>query len=810
MENKKSYIPIKVFLSYLVLAVLFASVGWFLYAENQNFSITEKRISEESNTVLRVSNLLSDTYETENLARIAIQSESKKDFDNYITKNTLLKATIDSLKLYVSTPHQINLLDSVQHLLNKKTENIKQLKLIKNKTDNEDAVNVAIGDLTKMESSLRKLELEDFVKYPDKMGAYQRNVLQKYVAYLNQNIPDDSTNTLSKKATDSILTVSKNLLSDVKRETSQKKELLDFEENKLLQNELLISEQLRKVFTIIEREIILNTTKNYADREASLAKTNKIVTSAAIIGLLLTAFFLIIILNDYSKTQSYKKQLEAANLKSKKLLLSREQLIATVSHDLKTPLSTIVGYTELLGNTELSNKQQYYIKNIKGSSGYISQLVQDLVDFTQIEAGRITIEKIPFSLYDMIYEVANSIQSSYVEKPIKLIIEMDPNFKKRIIGDPFRLRQIISNLIGNAFKFTEKGTIKINATIDLDKPFTTIEIEDSGIGIAEENQQLIFEEFTQAHKNIEKKYGGTGLGLTISKKMAQILGGDLSLQSKLGEGSLFTIKVPLQFEGVVTEKQVSSNILKQRFTAILIDDDESLLKLTTEVLKQNGYTVFPFTNVKEALEALPNITFDFIITDIQMPVMDGFLFLKELRNELKYKYNNQPVIAVTGRNDINLDYYNAAGFSTVISKPYSPTIVLKTIQSILNNEKLPVVDNLNNKVSKTSKPYSLKALNAFLSNDKEAVNEVLLQFIKSTTDHLVHLDQCVVNANLMEIKNIAHKMGPMFKQINAYEISVVIDVLELEDVSLEKITMILMDLKFKITALFVLLVKEIN
>ena len=374
----------------------------FYILESSGFSKTESNVTRENNKILKVSNLLSNIYKTESLARITIQSNSENDFKKYISKTDSLKLDIDSLKLLVTTPYQITLLDSVKFLLSKKIKNIQQLKAIKNKIDDEVAVNNAIGDLTKMESSLRKLQLEDFVKSPSAMGNYQRNVLKKYVAYLNQNIPDDSTNTLSKKASDSILTASKTLLNEVKNETVKKKKSLNIEENKLLQNELSISEQLRKVLGIIEREIIINTTKNYSERENSLKKTNKIVTVAAAIGLLTALFFLILILNDFSKTQSYKKQLEVANTKTKKLLRNREQLISTVSHDLKTPLSTIMGYTELLGNSSLNTKQLYFAKNIKNSSEYISKLVQDLLDLTQIEAGKITIERIPFSLNEVI------------------------------------------------------------------------------------------------------------------------------------------------------------------------------------------------------------------------------------------------------------------------------------------------------------------------------------------------------------------------------------------------------------------------
>ena len=810
MDNKKSYIPIKVFISYLVLALLFVSVGWFLYSESNAFSETESKVVKENSKILKVSNLLSKIYKTESLARITIQSNSEKDFKNYISKTDSLKLDIDSLKLLVTTPYQITLLDSVKFLLSKKTQNIKQLKAIKNKTNDEAAVKNAIEDLTKIESSLRKLQLEDFVKYPSEMGEYQRNVLKKYVSYLNQNIPDDSTNTLSKKATDSILMTSKTLLNEVKKETEKKKILLNFEENKLLKNEISISEQLRKILNIVESEIIRNTTKNNLDRENSLKKTNRIVTIAAAIGSLSTLLFLVLILNDFSKTQSYKRQLEAANTKTKTLLKNREQLISTVSHDLKTPLSTILGYTELLGNSILNPKQEHFTKNIKNSSEYISKLVQDLLDFTQIEAGKIVVEKIPFSLYDIIHEIGNSIQSVYIQKPIQLDIKIDPNLKQKIIGDPFRLKQILSNIIGNAFKFTDKGFIKIEVTVNSETDRICIRIEDSGIGIAEKNQHLIFEEFTQADENIEKKYGGTGLGLTISKKITAILGGELSLKSELGKGSIFEIQIPLIFDDTLSKKEIFINPSKEKFTAVIIDDDESLLKLTTEVLKQHHYTVFPFNNASDAITALPNINFDFIITDIQMPVVDGFLFLEKLKKSTEINYKNEPIIAVTGRNDLDIENYKKAGFTTVVRKPFSPKGLLKTIKAIMNNTEIPVESDLKTDSKQTNKPYSLKALKSFLSDEDEALKEVLLTFMTSTKESLQLLEQAILEDNFLEIKNSAHKMNPMFKQIKASHISTILDQLELEDHTIQNINIIFTDLKNKIAILFTLLEKEIN
>ncbi|MFV5690541.1 hybrid sensor histidine kinase/response regulator [Flavobacterium sp. LT1R49] len=810
MNSKKSYIPIKILISYLILAALFVGVGWFLYSESNFFSKTESKIAKENSKILKVSNLLSNVYKTESLARIAIQSNSEKDFKNYVAKTDTLKSDIDSLKLLVTTPYQSTLLDSVKFLLSKKTQNIKQLKAIKNKTDDEASVKNAITDLTKMEASLRKLQLEDFVKYPSAMGTYQRNVLKKYVAYLNQNIPDDSTNTLTKKASDSILLASKALLNQVKEETAKKKESLNFEENKLLQNELSISEQLRKVLSIVESEIIKNTTKNYFDRENSLKKTNQIVTIAAAVGSLSTLFFLILILNDFSKTQSYKKQLEIANTRTKSLLKNREQLISTVSHDLKTPLSTILGYTELLDNSDLNKKQLYFTKNIKTSSEYISKLVQDLLDFTQIEAGKIAIEHIPFSLNDIISDVAKSIQSIYEPKSIALLIETDEKLNNPIMGDPFRLRQILTNLIGNAYKFTEKGFIKIETKIDIENHKIKIMVEDSGIGIAEKKQQLIFEEFTQANGNIEKKYGGTGLGLTISKSMVEILGGKLSLKSVLGKGSIFEIELPLQFNTSLPQKTSITNNPKDELTAIIIDDDINLLKLTAEILKQNNYNVIPFNNAADALEAIRTSYFDFIITDIQMPEIDGFLFLEKLKNATASKYKNQPIIAVTGRTDLDLEVYKKAGFMAVVKKPYAPNKLLIALNAIFNPNNNQATSDQLFEESDLNKPYSLLSLQSFFTDDDEALKEFLTSFIKSTKENLIQLENAVVDNNILKIKEISHRICPMFKQIQANTITEILDDLELKDLSIAVINANFKELKNKIATLFILLEKAIN
>src|SRR5690606_14409346 len=345
-------------------------------------------------------------------------------------------------------------------------------------------------------------------------------------------------------------------------------------------------------------------------------------------------------------------ELEKSNAYTNSLLKSREQLINMVSHDLRSPLSTISGYSELLQKTAQNAKEDNYLDHIKSASAYMSQLVDDLLEFSKLEDGHITIESIPFNLKTILDETSTNIKAIYADKPIALLIKHDPALDITIVSDPFRIKQVLYNLIGNAYKFTEEGSISITTKLHSSNSSykVSITIADTGIGISKEKQKDIFNAFTQVNQTSNAKHSGFGLGLAISKKLMNLLKGSLTLNSIPGEGSTFEISFPvkLSYQDLDVKPIISENS-SFKLKAVVVDDDPSLRQLIADILEQHQVTSYTFEDAKEALAALESLSYDLIITDIQLPKMNGFHFMETVKKLPFYK--QQPIIAMTGRMD---------------------------------------------------------------------------------------------------------------------------------------------------------------
>ena len=780
-KKSKNKFTLKIVTSYLILALLATSVGYFVYTEIQTYISTEASdVNDEK--LLRTSSLMTNLYEAESLSKLALQSNEKINFDGYALKIDSIQVEIDTLKQLMLGEEQKSLLDSLQILLGQKVNNNNELRSLKVKNNSAHSLDQALKEFEKIEESFGKFSAENLFTNFDQLSPKVQKSLREYAVLISKNVPESDNTVKNAAYVDSILNVSKSILRKAKLADYRSQRSLAQKEIEVNRNDLELSRQLQNIIAAFEKEIISSSYNTSIVKRETLKRTTRIAGIAALLGFLIVGIFSFLITKDYWKVQTYRVRLEKEKKFSESILKSREQLISTVSHDLRTPLNTISGYSELLESTELSKKQSGYIKNVKSASEYVGNLVNDLMDFSKLEAGKLKIEKVPFIPAHLIQETAENLQAIHANKGLKLILEIAPQLQQTVLGDPFRIRQIITNLMGNAFKFTENGSIRITATAEKgkDKAITArIQVADTGIGIAKDKQHLIFREFTQAEKTTEKKFGGHGLGLTISKKLAELLKGKLTLESKLGAGSTFTLQLPLEITDAVEKPGEEMPYMAPKLRMLIIDDDTALLHMLRELAESMGITAHTFTNFL-SIEKDSHLAYDIVLTDIQMPQVTGFEVLKKLQSGAYKHYSNQPIVAMTGRRDLGPEAYIGVGFSQVLQKPFTRGELIATLKllGIATQKQEPKEEEI--KIPEQEpKLYNLDIIHSFLGKNEDAIQDVLGTFLSDTETNMKLLEETVTAKDYQQVNHVAHRMLPMFRQLKVENCVTILERMEL-------------------------------
>ncbi|AUP81294.1 ATP-binding response regulator [Flavivirga eckloniae] len=773
----KNRITFKVLIGYSILGILATISGFLVLSEIKTF--TKKQDISDRNKIIKTGSLIADIYKNENLARAALQLNSSTKFNEYLDENENLLLKIDSLNLMVYDTAQEFILDSIKLIIDKKLNNITDLKNLKHNDNSEESINTAINKLSSIDSLLGKVTLGDLVKNPNALDNKTRRQFEEYVRILNKYNPQDAINNIEQKQIDSLLSISKNMLKDAQMEFNNQRISLQKKERELIENDLTISRKLQELLSNLEKGVILYASNMNKQREKTLNHSKNIILFAAGISFIIIILFSVIILNDFWKAQRYRKKLEQANEITSALLKSREQLISMVSHDLRTPLSTITGFSELLQKSTLNIKNNNYIDHIKSASNYMWKLVDDLLEFSKLENGNISMESVPFNLEKLLGEIVQNAKNIVQDKPINFVVKHDKAINKPIISDPFRMKQILYNLVINAYKFTNKGTITIESSLKqyTDTNMLEISVNDTGIGISKDQKENIFKAFTQAESNEENKQKGFGLGLTISKKLAELLGGKLTLESEVNKGSTFTLKIPITLlNKPLNEPIEAKNESIFNLKAIIVEDDASIQQLLKNLLKQYDIETYVFNNAQTALKTIHDIDYDFVLTDIQLPKMNGLHFMETLKNHKSY--NKQPIIAMTGRANISREDYMDSGFSEVLIKPFNSKKIQNVLQEFFSNK--PLLANGNTLTNENTKKegFNMVSIRSFLNYDATAIKNTMHTFLEDTKMNYLQLKEAKKNNDTSLFNSISHKMISMFKLLEVKEIIPFLEVFE--------------------------------
>ncbi len=458
-----------------------------------------------------------------------------------------------------------------------------------------------------------------------------------------------------------------------------------------------------------------------------------------------------------------EKQLTIARDKALQASRSKSEFLATMGHEIRTPLHVVLGLADILANTELTSEQDEYLRTILRAGKLLGKLIDDVMDLSKIEAGNMMIGQELFGLPELVLDIAETFKVVAEEKGLAFDIQIDSNVPETTRGDPLRLRQILVNLIGNAIKFTDTGGVRIRIVFEpCDARLVRIVVEDTGIGIAKEDQQRIFNKFEQADSSITTRFGGSGMGLAIAISLAHHMGGDILLKSEFGQGSAFCLELPLT---EFTEEEIAPspslpepNVQPPTgddFSILAVDDSPENLKLLAIYLRKSSFHLKTVDSGEKALQQLKQNEYDLVLLDMRMPNMDGYEVVRRLRAREEQEGLLRHTVYALSANSLHSEKEKAfeAGCDGYLTKPMTKHELLDVVRTVMETQ---------TKVSGTASSTSESLLEDTehppgVELDPELI-DLIPGFLHNREKDIATFRQLLLDENWTEIEALGHKM----------------------------------------------------
>ncbi|MBL7942636.1 MAG: response regulator [Flavobacteriales bacterium] len=475
-----------------------------------------------------------------------------------------------------------------------------------------------------------------------------------------------------------------------------------------------------------------------------------------------------ILSEEIQKRKLLEADLRKAQHTAEEALEIRKQFLANVSHEIRTPINAIVGMSGLLHESDLSIIQQEHVEAIRSSAEGLMEIINDLLDMSKLESGKLVLEHINFSVPALVHALHRSMWLKAEEKGIQFTTEVASDVHPWVVGDVTRVRQVLLNLLSNAVKFTHEGEVSLRVELQEksnENQTLLFVVRDSGIGISEKGLQTIFDQFTQEDNSVSRKYGGTGLGLSISLQLSELMGGNLKVESRQGQGSTFSLQLTLPIG--VEEKVVKTTSADYDFKGarILIAEDNEINRyLALTLMRRANCRVDSASNGLQVLEKLKKRTFDLILMDLQMPELDGVEATRIIREDMALQV---PIVALTANsNDKERELCGVRGMNGYVPKPYTPVKLYEEVSSVLNGKA-----DIPTEAERWM--YSLDKLHSLYQGNARHIHKTVDVFIRQTESDIRQMQVMLEKKQFRELKSLAHRMKP---NIELFDITSLIEV----------------------------------
>lgn len=786
----------KIVIGYILLVGLL--IGAFTYTMQQmNLLTTPTSLRDQLDHRRHITHrIISQLYDAESIGQ-TLRTGNLNEYYHYLKAMKEVNASIDTLETILTDTLQQARLDTVRTLLQNKQWNMYAVLEAMRNTPTDQIYQEQLDSLIAQQDSLlstphirRKVitHHNSYTIHHKKKGFFKRlaDVFapgKEDSTQVSNVIQEEYTDTLDEvySPIDTISSMITGIQHKVFQTRQKETEMLNTRISSLRVIGSGLSQRVNQLLENIEHDEQEAARTKLMQEEEIRKEAAETMAKIAIAAFVLVLVFSIVIARDITRNNHYRRELEKAKSYAENLLVAREKLMLTITHDIKAPAGSIIGYIDLLIRLVNDRRQQFYLSNMKSSAQHLLALVTSLLDYHRLEAGKMDLHPVAFNPHELLTDIYNSFLPLAEKKQLQLDFKEKLPEALTLEGDPFRIRQIVENLLSNALKFTAAGGITLQAEYHGNQ--FVFSVSDTGCGMTASEQERIFKEFTRLSSAQGQE--GFGLGLSITRKLVELLLGRIDIESAPGKGSTFKVSMPLPSispKPAPGSKESAITLPKIHLRIAIIDDDRIQMHLTEAMLHNAAEEVKGFKvetvcceQPEELIEQLKNRTFDLVFTDIQMPAMNGFELLHHLRNQDFAQAQSIPVIAITARGDMNENDFQQKGFAGMLQKPFNQSELKKVVKNALNHltvsdnipDTLPVQKDTHETSPHTDQPYNFSPLTAFSEDDPEAAKEILRTFAQETQKNMEKLQTAISNKDMEALCATAHKMLPTFLMIEA-------------------------------------------